>query len=69
MLFHDPVKIIKHFIHGVGLFQEELADLPWKARQEIMEDLQKNGIRVCQRYSNEERMINMPAQLIMGLVP
>lgn len=69
MLFHNPVKIIKHFIHGVGLFQEELADLPWKACQEIMEDLQKNGIRVCQRYSKEERIINMPAQLIMGLVP
>jgi hypothetical protein len=30
MLFHDQDKVIKHFIHGVGLFQEELADLPCK---------------------------------------
>ena len=47
MLFNDPDKVIKHFIHGVGLFQEELADLPWKARQEIMESLQERGVRVA----------------------
>lgn len=69
MLFHDPEKVIKHFVHGVGLFQEELADLPWKARQDIMESLQQLGNSICQRYSKEERIIHMPAQLIKGIVP
>lgn len=69
MLFHDPDKVIKHFIHGVGLFQEEMADLPWKARQEIMESLKERGIRVCQEYSQEERVINLPCQLVKGIVP
>ncbi|MEA4901026.1 class I SAM-dependent methyltransferase [Desulfitobacterium sp.] len=69
MLFHDPEKVIKHFIHGVGLFQEELADLPWRARQEIMENLQQLGESVCQKYSEEERIIQMPAQLIRAIVP
>lgn len=68
MLFHDPEKVIKHFIHGVGLFQEELADLPWKARQEIMESLQERGMHVCQKYSKEERVVPLPAQLVKGIV-
>jgi hypothetical protein len=49
---------------GVGLYQEELADLPWKARQEIMETLQERGEHVCSNYSLEERIISLPAQLI-----
>lgn len=69
MLFHDQDKVIKQFIHGVGLFQEELADLPWKARQEIMEILQEKGKHVCSNYSLEERIISLPAQLIRGIVP
>jgi len=68
MLFHDPDKIIKHFIHGVGLFQEELADLPWKARQEIMESLQERGVHVCERYPKEKRVVYQPAQLVKGIV-
>jgi ubiquinone/menaquinone biosynthesis C-methylase UbiE len=69
MLFQAPDKVVKHFIHGVGLFQEELADLPWKARQEIIESLHKRGARVCQEYSEEERIVHMPAQYIKGIVP
>lgn len=68
-LFHDPDKVIKHFIHGVGLFQEELADLPWKARHEIMESLQERGVHVCQDYPESERIIYWPCQLIKGIVP
>lgn len=69
MLFHDPEKVIKHFIYGVGLFQEELAVLPWKAREEIMDSLRKRGEQVCLKYSQEERIFHLPAQLIKGIVP
>lgn len=69
LLFNDPDKVVKHFIHGIGLFQEELADLPWKARQDIMESLRERGIRVCQKYSNDERVIHVLVQLVKGIVP
>jgi len=69
MLFHDPDKIIKHFIHGVGLFQEELADIPWKARQEVMQSLQKRGVHVCREYPQEERIVDQPVQFVRGIVP
>ncbi len=69
ILFHDPDKVIKQFIHGVGLFQEELADLPWKAREEVMKSLQEQGLHVCQEYSKEERVVHLPTQMIKGIVP
>ncbi|PKM76470.1 MAG: hypothetical protein CVU90_12410 [Firmicutes bacterium HGW-Firmicutes-15] len=68
-VFHDPDKAVKHFIHGVGLFQEELADLPWKARQDIMENLLERGIDVCNKYSLEELVVYWPSQFVRGIVP
>ena len=69
MLFHDPEKVIKHMINGVGLFQEELGDLPWKARQDIINELHDLGHLVCKEYPPEERIIYLPNQMLKGIVP
>jgi ubiquinone/menaquinone biosynthesis C-methylase UbiE len=69
MVFHDPEKIVKHFIRGVGLFQEELSDLPWKAREELLDVLKENGDRVCLKYPPENRIVYVPSQNVKGLVP
>lgn len=68
MVFHDPDVVIKHFIHGVGMYQEELANLPWKARKDIMEELKERGTSICQKYTKEERIIYGACQIIKGIV-
>ncbi|WP_052012222.1 class I SAM-dependent methyltransferase [Alicyclobacillus hesperidum] len=67
--FSDPEKVVEHYIRGVGLFGEELALLPWKAREELIEDLVERGRFVCQRYSESERTIHFPGQWIKARVP
>ena len=68
-MFHDPVKAVDHFIRGVGLFSEELALLPWKAREDLIEDLMERGKSVCNRFSLEERVIRFPGQAIRAERP
>jgi ubiquinone/menaquinone biosynthesis C-methylase UbiE len=67
-LFHDPNKVIKHYIHGLGFYQEELADLPWKKRQDIMESLLEKGRYICLKYTIEDRSPCFPVQMIKGSV-
>jgi ubiquinone/menaquinone biosynthesis C-methylase UbiE len=67
MVFHDPEKIVNHFIYGVGLFQEELAGLPWKAREDLIDELKKNGELVCRKYSPDDRTIYVPSQYVKGV--
>jgi ubiquinone/menaquinone biosynthesis C-methylase UbiE len=69
MVFHDPEKIVNHFICGVGLFQQELADLPWKAREELLATLRENGNKVCQTYPSNDRIVYVPSQYVKGLAP
>ncbi len=65
--FTDPVKAIHHFIHGVGWFQEELATLPWKARQDLIEELQLRGQRVTKQYPPEDLILRFPSQFIKAI--
>lgn len=66
-VFHDPDKVIQHFIYGIGLFGDELAELPWKAREELIEALRETGKKICQKYPDAERVIQEPAQMVKGL--
>uniref|UniRef100_UPI000B0BE21C class I SAM-dependent methyltransferase n=1 Tax=Alicyclobacillus shizuokensis TaxID=392014 RepID=UPI000B0BE21C len=68
-LYHDPVKVVRHFMEGVGWFGEELNMLPWKARLDLVESLKESGRQVCNRYSDKERIIHFPNQMVKGYVP
>ena len=68
-LFHDPVKVVNHFIRGVGWFSEELAPLPWKAREDLIDDLIERGTFVCERFTPEERIFRFPGQAIRAKRP
>ncbi len=68
-VFHDPEKVVRHFIYGIGLFQEELAGLPWKAREELLKELMMNGVEVCRKYPPEDRIIRVPNQNVRGVAP
>ena len=69
MYFHDPEKVVQHFIRGVGWFGEELAPLPWKAREDIIQELVERGRWVCERVPASDRMIALPTQAIRARVP
>lgn len=67
-LFHDPDKIIDLYIEGIGLFQEELAELPWQARRDTVVQLRSRGKAVCRKYPEQERVIHVPNQMVRSIV-
>lgn len=67
--FDNPEKVVEHYIRGVGLFGEELALLPWKAREDLIEELIERGRHVCDRYPVSERVMRFPGQWIKARVP
>lgn len=67
--FFDPVKVIENFIFGVGWFQEELATLPWKARQDLILELKERGRRVCEQFPEEVRLLFFPNQMVRAKKP
>lgn len=69
LVFPDAENVVQHFIRGVGWFGEELAPLPWKAREDLIQELIERGHYVCARYSDNERRIAWPAQSIRARVP
>ena len=67
--FPDAEKVVQHFIRGVGWFGEELAPLPWKAREDLIQELIERGRFVCAHYPAHERRIAWPTQAIRARVP
>ncbi|MHB1629935.1 MAG: methyltransferase domain-containing protein [Bacilli bacterium] len=65
-LFPESVKVIDIYIRGVGLFQEELATIPWKAREDLIAQLEDNGRIVCKKYPESERIVRFPQMMISG---
>jgi SAM-dependent methyltransferase len=51
-------------VHGASFFQEILEVLPWRARQELIEDLKARGRAVCARTSPEERTVTFPVEFV-----
>lgn len=67
-LFLTPDQVIRHFIYGVGWFQEELADLPWKARMEVLDAVTAKGQEVCSKYTTDQRVLEIPGEMVKGRV-
>lgn len=63
---HNPDDVIQHFIFGVGWMQEELTMLPWKAREEIIENIQQRGEEICRKYPKEQLASYFPMQMLKG---
>ncbi len=61
--------VIDHLILGVGWFQEELSLLPWKAREEMINELRQRGTIVCEQYPDSERILHAQIQFIKGNRP
>lgn len=63
VLFWDPEMINQWFL-GVGWGQEELARIPWKARENVLAQVTACGVAVCDQYTLEERVVNTPMQML-----
>jgi len=67
-VFGEPKKVIEYMIQGVSFFREELLDLPWKAKEQLIYELHRRGMKVCQEYSPEERRVHLPGEFVIGVV-
>ncbi|MHB1628834.1 MAG: class I SAM-dependent methyltransferase, partial [Bacilli bacterium] len=63
-----PKENINVLIRGLGWAQEELATIPWAAREEMIKVLEDRGEEICQNYSQEERILNVPMQMVKTIV-
>ncbi len=68
ILYWWPEENVNVAIRGFGWAQEELATIPWAAREEMIARLEERGVDVCQRYSPEDRVLRAPMQMIRGAV-
>ena len=64
--FQDFEKVTNHTLRGVGWMQEELSMIPWKAREDIFNEVLEQGRLLCEKYSPEQRMVKSPMQMIKG---
>lgn len=67
-VFSEPQRVIQYVLQGVALFREELLDMPWRAKEELIQDLYRRGVEVCKKYTPEERHIHLPGEYVIGVV-
>ena len=63
-LYWWPREIVDVLIRGLGWAQEELATLPWAAREELITLLQDRGEMICRKYPQEDRILVSPMIMI-----
>lgn len=65
--FFGDSNVIAHYtFRGIGWMQEELSMIPWQAREDIIAEVVKQGKVMCEKYTDEERMVKFPMQMIKG---
>ena len=64
--FKDAEMATNHLIRGVGWMQEELSMVPWKAREDIINEVIEQGKKLCEKYSLAQRVMMPPMQMIQG---
>jgi ubiquinone/menaquinone biosynthesis C-methylase UbiE len=62
----DPDIVAHHTFRGIGWMQEELSTIPWQAREDIIAQVVEQGKVMCEKYTDEERMVKFPMQMIKG---
>ncbi|MCY0900573.1 MAG: methyltransferase domain-containing protein [Firmicutes bacterium] len=64
-----PQENVDVLVRGLGWAQEELANLPWAAREEIITAVQERGEEICRNYSPDERILRSPMHMIKTIAP
>ena len=63
-VFHHSESVLHYFINGIGWLEEELAELPWKARQATLEQMGVKSRDVWLAHPPEHRTVCFPLGMI-----
>ena len=63
------VSAVMGFAAGVGWGQEELARIPWQARENVWAEIASRGEQACVTFPREDRVIQIPMQMLKGWAP
>lgn len=63
-VFHHSESILHYFINGIGWLEEELAELPWKARQETLARMDAKSREVWLAHPPQHRTVSFPLEMI-----
>ncbi len=64
--FGDAEMVAHMTFRGIGWMQEELSMIPWQAREDVISEVIVQGKALCKKYSDEERLVKFPDQMIKG---
>ena len=59
-----PETTVAHLIQATDFFAGVMRRLPWQARVALVEELVERGKKVVARYSEEERTLDQPVELV-----
>jgi ubiquinone/menaquinone biosynthesis C-methylase UbiE len=66
--YTSPRTVVEFFVGIANVFEEQMATLPWRARQDMMEQLIKRGEDICRKYPPESLVETHPGQFIRAIV-
>lgn len=64
-----PADVVRHFIQGVNYFQEALEELPWGARQKLVQELTTRGSELTEALPLAERNVPYTLEFVRGRAP
>ncbi len=62
----DPATFVRHYLCGVGWAQEELSELPWQARIDVVRAAIDQSEAAVQSVPVEQRELRMPLQRVLA---
>lgn len=65
--FRNPEMATEFFIYGLGVFQDLLAQVPWQARLDLIEELKQNGRSVLEQYGSEALIFPIKLQMVKAV--
>jgi ubiquinone/menaquinone biosynthesis C-methylase UbiE len=68
MHYTSPRTVVEFFVGIANLFEEPMATLPWRARQDMIEQLIDRGEKICRKYPPESLVETHPGQFIRAIV-
>jgi SAM-dependent methyltransferase len=66
--YTSPRTVVEFFVGIANVFEEQMATLPWRARQDMIQQLIQRGEEMCRKYPSESLVETHPSQFIRAIV-
>jgi SAM-dependent methyltransferase len=66
--YTSPGTVVEFFVDIANVFEEQTSSLPWRARQDLIQELIRRGEDVCRKYPPDALVEKHPGQLIRAVV-